>query len=179
MKSFARMLLLVVCAFWAISLSAQTRKITGTVTDDAGDPMPGVSVLIKGTNQGAATDLDGKYSLNANTGAVLEFSYIGYLTQTVTVGERSVINVTMREDVKALDEVVVVAYGTASKESLTGSVAVISDKDIERRPVTDVTTALEGMAPGVQVNSSTGTPGESPTILIRWIKAKNVTTKTL
>lgn len=179
MKSFARMLLLVVCAFWAISLSAQTRKITGTVTDDAGDPMPGVSVLIKGTNQGAATDLDGKYSLNANTGAVLEFSYIGYLTQTVTVGERSVINVTMREDVKALDEVVVVAYGTASKESLTGSVAVISDKDIERRPVTDVTTALEGMAPGVQVNSSTGTPGESPTILIRGINSINGTTQPL
>ena len=112
-------MLLLVCAFLAINASAQTRSITGTVTDESGEPMPGVSVIIKGTQTGMATDLDGKYSVKASKGAVIEFSYIGYMTQSVTVGERSVINITMKEDIKALDEVVVVAYGTASKESLS------------------------------------------------------------
>lgn len=178
-KSIARPLLLIVCALWAISALAQTRNITGTVIDESGDPIPGVSVIVKGTSTGMATDIDGKYSIKAAKGSVIEFSYIGYMTQSVTVGERSVINITMKEDIKALDEVVVVAYGTASKESLTGSVAVISDKEIQRRPVTSVTSALEGMAPGVQVNGSTGTPGSSPSILIRGINSINGTTSPL
>ncbi len=178
-KCLNRIMLLLVCAFLAINASAQTRSITGTVTDEAGDPMPGVSVIVKGTKTGMATDLDGKYSVRATKGEVIEFSYIGYITQSITVGDRSVINIKMKEDVKALDEVVVVAYGTASKESLTGSVAVISDKDIQRRPVTSVTSALEGMAPGVQVNGSTGTPGSSPSILIRGINSINGTTAPL
>ncbi len=179
MKCLNRIMLLLVCAFLAINATAQTRTITGTVTDEAGDPMAGVSVIVKGSATGMATDLDGKYSVKAAKGAVIEYSYIGYLTQSITVGERSVINVTLKEDVKALDEVVVVAYGTASKQSLTGSVAVISDEDIQRRPVTSVTSALEGMAPGVQVNGSTGTPGEAPTILIRGINSVNGTTAPL
>ncbi|MCM1138555.1 MAG: SusC/RagA family TonB-linked outer membrane protein [Muribaculum sp.] len=179
LKAIARTLLLVLCAFCTLSTSAQTRKITGTVKDEAGDPMVGVTVMIKGTSFGTSTDANGDYSINAKNGATLEFSYIGYLTQTVTLGERSVINVTMKEDIKALDEVVVIAYGTASKESLTGSVAVISDKDIQSRPVTSVTSALEGKAPGVQVNGSTGTPGESPSILIRGINSVNGTTAPL
>ena len=84
-KSLTRILLLVVCALWAISASAQTRTITGQVIDESGDPMPGVSVLVKGTNTGMATDMDGKYSVKASKGSVIEFSYIGYMTQSVTV----------------------------------------------------------------------------------------------
>lgn len=179
MKCLTRIMLLLVCAILALNASAQIRTITGTVTDESGDPMAGVSVLVKGSSTGMATDLDGKYSVKASKGAVIEFSYIGYMTQSITVGERSVINITMKEDVKALDEVVVVAYGTASKQSLTGSVAVINDEDIQRRPVTSVTSALEGMAPGVQVNSSTSAPGESPTILIRGINSINGTIQPL
>ncbi|MCM1355804.1 MAG: SusC/RagA family TonB-linked outer membrane protein [Staphylococcus sp.] len=178
-RFLTRSLLLLVCALWSFAAYAQTHTITGTVVDEAGDPLTGVAVLVKGTNTGMSTDLDGRYSVKAAKGATLEFSFIGYLTQSIVVGERRVINVTMKEDVKALDEVVVVAYGTASKESLTGSVAVISDKDIQRRPVTSVTSALEGMAPGVQVNGSTGTPGDSPSILIRGINSVNGTTAPL
>lgn len=173
MKSFARMLLLVVCAFWAISLSAQTRKISGTVTDESGDPMAGVSVMIKGTQHGTATDIDGKYSLSASTGAVLEFSYIGYLTQTVTVGERSIINITMREDVAALDEVVVIAYGTQKKSSVTGAISTVDAATIEKRPITSVTAALEGTTPGITTTANYGAPGESSTVQIRGIGTVN------
>lgn len=118
-KFLAGLFLLVICACFAFDASAQTRNITGTVTDESGDPMAGVSVVVKGTSTGMATDIDGNYSVKAAKGAVLEFSYIGYMTQSVTVGERSVINITLKEDVKALDEVVVVAYGTQKKSSIT------------------------------------------------------------
>ncbi|MDE6174286.1 MAG: carboxypeptidase-like regulatory domain-containing protein, partial [Duncaniella sp.] len=94
-------MLLVVLALVTLSVSAQTRNISGTVTDEGGDPMPGVSVIIKGTNQGTSTDIDGKYSVKAANGATLEFSYIGYTTQKVTVGSQTVINISMQEDIKA------------------------------------------------------------------------------
>ena len=168
-KSFARPLLLIVCALWAISALAQTRNITGTVTDDAGDPMPGVAVLIKGTSNGTSTDIDGKYTLKANQGAILEFSYIGYLTQTVTVGERSVINISMKEDIKALDEVVVVAYGTQKKSSITGAISQVNSADLAKRPVSSVTAALEGNTPGISISGNYGAAGSNPTITIRGV----------
>src|SRR5690606_32960720 len=97
--------------------------ITGTVTDANGKPNPGVTVMVSGTTIGTATDLDGKYSLEVPEGFTLTFSFIGYVTQNVPVGQQSTINITMTEDTASLDEVVVIGYGTAKKSDLTGSVA--------------------------------------------------------
>ncbi|MCM1076354.1 MAG: SusC/RagA family TonB-linked outer membrane protein [Bacteroides sp.] len=179
MKCFSRLLLLMVCAILTLNVSAQTRKITGTVTDDAGDPMAGVSVMIKGTNQGTATNVDGKYTLHAAPGSVIEFSYIGYLTKSVTIGERSVINITMNEDVKALDEVVIVAYGAQKKSSITGAITQIGSETIEKRPITTVTAALEGTTPGLTTTANYGAPGESSSIQIRGISTVNGDTSPL
>lgn len=179
LKSFTRLLLLLVCAIWTISATAQTRNISGTVTDEAGDPMPGVAVMIKSTSNGVATDIDGKYAIKAKTGDILEFTYIGYLTQSVTVGERSVINITMKEDIRALDEVVVVAYGTQKKSSITGSISQVNSEKISVRPVSSVASALEGSTTGITVSGSYGAPGESPTIRIRGIGTVNGSTSPL
>lgn len=169
LKFISRTILLVLLAVCAAGVNAQTRNITGTVTDEAGDPMAGVSVLIKGTRQGTSTDIDGKYALKAERGAVLEFSYIGYTTQTVTVNIHNVIDITMQEDVKTLDEVVVVAYGTQKKSSITGAISQVTSADIANRPVSSVTSALEGASSGINVTGAIGQPGTSSTISIRGI----------
>lgn len=161
--------LLVICALCAFDISAQARTITGTVTDEVGDPMAGVAVLVKGTATGMSTDIDGKYSVKAGKGAVLEFSYIGYMTQTITVGERSVIDVVMKEDIKALDEVVVIAYGTQKKSSITGAISQVTSDAIANRPVSSVTSALEGASSGISVTEAVGQPGTSSTISIRGV----------
>ena len=103
---------------------AQVKSITGTVSETSG-PIPGVSILVKGTNSGTETDFDGKYSIKAKSGDVLIFSYLGYKTVERTVGTSNTINATLSQDSNSLDEVIVVAYGTQSRASLTGSVSVI------------------------------------------------------
>lgn len=165
---------------WVISAWAQGRTIQGVVLNATDNqPIIGASVLVKGTQLGASTNIDGKFSINLTQKAsTLMVSYIGMETVEVpiTAGE---MEIKLRPTAQNLDEVVVVAYGTQTKESLTGSVDVVSSKEIAKRPVTSVTTALEGMAPGVQVNGSTGTPGSSPSILIRGINSINGTTAPL
>lgn len=173
MKSFTRFLLLLVCAVWTISATAQTVTVTGTVTDQTGDPMPGVAVMIKGTTTGVSTDIEGKYSLKASKGATLEFTYIGYHNIKVTVGNNPVIDVEMKEDVSALDEVVVVAYGTQKKSSITGAISQINSKDIESRPVSSVTSALEGASSGISVTGAVGQPGSEASVTIRGMGTVN------
>lgn len=102
--------------------------VRGVVTDVTGDPLPGVSVVVKGTTTGTTTDIDGRYSINASNTATLEFSYIGMNKQEIKVNGRSTINIILKEDVANLDEVVVVGYGTQKKAHLTGSVATVSQK---------------------------------------------------
>ncbi len=148
-------------------LCAQSRAVSGTVVDAAnGEPLIGATVMPVGGGQGAATDIDGNFRLNlpANVKTV-KVTYVGYTPQTVQVSSQMLVK--LSADSENLQDLVVVAYGTASKESLTGSVAVVGSKEIEDRPVTSVTSALEGSAPGVNVNSSTGYPGSSPQIRIR------------
>lgn len=168
-KYFTRALLFVLFALWTVSSSAQLHNISGTVTDEGGDPMPGVSVIIKGTNKGTSTDIDGNYAVKVDRGATLEFSYIGYTTQTVTVGSQTVINIVLKEDIKALDEVVVVAYGTQKKSSITGAISQVTSADIANRPVSSVTSALEGASSGINVTGAIGQPGTSSTISIRGV----------
>ncbi len=155
---------------------AQTRTVQGTVVDAANDePLVGATVAPIGGGNGVATDVDGKFTIviPANVKAA-KISYVGYRTQQVSL--QNGMTVYMVSTSTDLDDVVVVAYGTATKESLTGSVAVVNSDEISKRPVNSITTALEGMAPGVQVSSTTAAgPAGSPSILIRGINTVNGT----
>ena len=149
-------------------LFAQNIRITGTVTElGTGAPLPFVSIQVKGTTSGASTLDNGSYVINAPTGGTLIYSFIGYKTIEVPIDNRNVINVQLETDAVALEEVVMVAYGTAKKSSVTGSITSVSSASIEKRPVTNALAALAGAAPGVQVNTSYGQPGADPTIRIR------------
>ena len=156
-----KLMLLLACLFVGIGLvTAQTQKVTGVViSEEDGQPVIGASVLVKGTQIGAITNVDGDFTLlNVPSSAkTLQISYIGMQTQEVAIKPR--VQVTLKSDSEMLDEVVVVAYGTASRQSITGAVASIDSKKLEMRPVTEVTGTLEGAAPGIQVNNSYGEPG--------------------
>lgn len=145
---------------------AQQKTITGIVSDDSGS-LPGVSVLVKGSNIGAETDFDGKYTIKAKTGDVLVFRYLGYKPAEKKVGTTDVINVSMEEDANSLEEVVVVAYGSQSRASLTGSVSVIGAEQIENATYSNPIQGLEGLASGLRVIQSSGQPGADPIIRIR------------
>ncbi len=147
--------------------------VTGRVTDEQGAGLPGVTVLVKGTTTGTATDADGNFTITApDPSATLTFSYIGYVTQDVPINNRTSINVTMATDVQALSEVVVIGYGTQERTDLTGSVASVSAADIQRAPVSTVNEAIQGRVPGVTITSS-GTPGQASNINIRGIGSLN------
>lgn len=145
---------------------AQEKTLKGVVSED-GLPLPGVSVVIKGTTLGTQTDLDGNYSIKAKQGEVVVFSFIGLKTVEYKVAAADTHNVSMQAEDSVLDEVVVVAYGTATKESVTGAMAVVSNADIAKRPATNAIGALEGAAAGVQVNNTSGQPGAEPDVRIR------------
>ncbi|RNI32013.1 TonB-dependent receptor [Rufibacter immobilis] len=147
----------------AVQRVRQSRAVSGQVKNSAGEPLPGVSVSLKGTTTGTLTDVDGKFSLNM-TGAgepVLVITYIGYLKQEVAVGSRSFVSVSLAEDTQALDEVVVVGYGVQEKVNVTGAVEVIDAEALENRPLTNAASALQGLAPGLTAVSSSGFPGAS------------------
>jgi TonB-dependent starch-binding outer membrane protein SusC len=150
-------------------VTAQSRTVTGKVTG-AGDnaPLPGVSVVVKGTTTGTATNADGSFSVNvpgdANT---LVFRYIGYLSKEVSVGANSVVNATLELDNKQLSEVVVVGYGTQKREELTGSITSVSAEELRNVPIVSVDQALQGRAAGVQVTQNSGTPGAGIAVRVR------------
>ncbi|TXK22482.1 TonB-dependent receptor [Pontibacter qinzhouensis] len=141
--------------------------VTGRVVDNAGEGLPGVSVVVKGTTVGVSTDIDGRFSLTVPDGnATLVFSYIGFTTQEVALNNRAILNITMASDTKALQEVVVVGYGTQKKSDLTGAITSVSAATIEERPVQNVLQAIQGRAPGVNVSTNVR-PGETPNVTIR------------
>ncbi|MCR8666626.1 TonB-dependent receptor [Aestuariibaculum sp. M13] len=152
---------------------AQEKTISGIVSDDSGLALPGATIVVKGTTTGTSTDFDGKYAIKASQGSTLVFSFVGYTTQEVTVGASSSINVTMAEDAAALEEVVVVAFGTTTKEAFTGSASVVEAESLELRPLTSPIAAIEGNATGVQFLSASGSPGSSPSIVIRGVGTLN------
>ena len=147
---------------------AQNISVKGTVTDATGEGVPFASIQVKGTMTGTATDGDGNYSIDVPKNATLIFSSIGYLNQEVAVEGRSVINVILATDTENLEEAVItIAYGAAKKSTLTGAISNVNADKIETRPVSTVTSALEGTVTGVQVNSTYGNPGSDPSIMIR------------
>ncbi|WP_066832161.1 SusC/RagA family TonB-linked outer membrane protein [Rufibacter ruber] len=152
------------------AVSAQQRNVSGTVRGEGGTPLIGVTVLVKGTSTATATDVNGGFSLpvTGNT-ATLVFSYIGYLNQEVAVGSQSNVSVTLLTDAKALEEVVVVGYGTQNKRDLTGSVASLNEKDFNAGPITSPLQQINGRAAGVTINQVGNEPGQAPSIRIRGI----------
>lgn len=155
------------------AVAAPMISVSGTVTSQVdGEPLIGVSVRIKGSPRGVATDIDGKYALQAEKGQVLQFTYIGYKQVEVSV-DRSVIDVTMQEDYTTLDDVVVVGYGTMKRSDITGSVVSVGADEIKKTIVTSVDQALQGRAAGVQVTQNSGSPGGGISVAIRGTNSLN------
>lgn len=147
---------------------AQGHSISGIIKDATGEPMIGVNVLEKGTTNGVITNIDGHFTLNGITDkSILVISYIGYVQQTITVGNQKSIAILLKEDATDLNEVVVIGYGTVKKRDLTGSVASVTAKDLVRNPVSNVAQALQGQLPGVSVVSQDGRPGANVSIRVR------------
>lgn len=179
MKRF-RLILTILLCFAASYSFAQSLSVTGKVTDaGTGEPIPFASVVVKGTVVGVSTDVDGNYTISAPGTATLTFSSIGYQTQDVAIGGRSVVNVALSSSAIALEDVMVVAYGTAKKESFTGSAQVVKADKLEKRTVANVTKALDGMAPGVQTTSGSGQPGAGAAIVIRGFGSMSASTSPL
>lgn len=151
----------------SLQVIQQVHKITGTVVDKAGLPVIGANVIVKGTTNGTVTDVEGRFSLEIPENAVLLVSYIGYVEREMQVGDESALSIILQEDTQALEEVVVVGYGTQKKINLTGAVESISSDVIEDRPIKSVADALQGTALGVTVTSAAGQPGEFSKIKIR------------
>ncbi|NJO70427.1 MAG: SusC/RagA family TonB-linked outer membrane protein, partial [Bacteroidetes bacterium] len=160
----------------ALKQPVQNHKVTGTVTDAAtGEPLPGVSILVKGTTLGTSTDVNGVYVIQIpDVNSVLTFSFVGYLTEDIAVEGRQLINLSLSPDIKQLEEIVVVGYGEQKKESVVGAIAQTGSKELLRSGATDVGQALTGLLPGVVTIQSSGMPGENdPKIFIRGLSTWN------
>lgn len=166
--------LLVTLLLCSTTALAQELKINGVVTSSStGEELIGVSILVKGTGKGVVTGVDGSYSLTANPGQELEFSYVGYKNKSVTVRKSGRLDVELTEDAQMLDQVVVVGYGTMKRSDLTGSVASISEEQIKQGVNTSIEQAMQGRIAGVQVMQNSGAPGGGISVQIRGINSLN------
>ncbi|WP_159021516.1 SusC/RagA family TonB-linked outer membrane protein [Formosa sp. L2A11] len=158
---------LLLMLFFSFSAFAQDMEINGVVTSKSdGIPLPGVNIVVEGTSNGASTDFDGKYSLTVNKGDEVEFSYIGFKTITVTVGDQDVVNIVLVEDVEALNEVVVIGYGTQKRSDLTGAVSSIKTEELLKQPAVNATQSIQGKLSGVSI-INTNDPSSDPVVMIR------------
>ncbi|REA63036.1 SusC/RagA family TonB-linked outer membrane protein [Dyadobacter luteus] len=144
------------------------QQLTGKVTDEKGEALPGVNIIVKGTSKGATTDISGIYQLDlTETDPILVFSYVGYISQEVQPGNKTTLDIILKTDDKALEEVVVVGYGTQKKSDLTGSISSIKSEDLKKLPTTSFDQAIQGRAAGVQVTQASSAPGGRVSIRIR------------
>ena len=141
--------------------TAQNRQISGTVSDANGHPVAGATVIVDGTSLGTTTNTAGEYTLSAPANGTLVVTFVGFEPQQLPIAGKTRINVTMKEDAQAIDDVIVVAFGTAKKEAFTGSAAVVKGGELQKRVVGNVTKSFEGTVAGVQVASGGGQPGEA------------------
>lgn len=154
------------------SVMAQDRTVSGTVTSKEGNtPLPGVTVRIKGSSTGTSTDINGKYSLSAGNGQVLVFSFVGYTEQQISVGSRTNITIALQPDRRALDEVVVVGYGTKQIKDITGSFATVKGNKVAAEPIPSFDQALSGKVAGVQITSAGGVLGDGVSIRVRGVNS--------
>lgn len=160
----------------SFSATEQQLTVTGTIKDEAGQPMPGVNIRVDGTTVGAISDANGRYTINVpGADAVLIFSFVGYNDLRVSVGGRSTVDVTLQPSTEALEEIVVIGYGTQRKKDVTSSIAVVDVNTITKAPVANVANALVGATAGVEVQSNLGQPGSLPTIRVRGTGSVNTT----
>ena len=163
-----RMLTLLLLIFCTTNVFAQQKNVRGTVVDASGDPLIGVNVSVKGMTIGIITDMEGRYQLEVPANATLLFSYIGYRSQEIAVGNQLSINITMQEDTQNIDEVVVVGYGVQKKETVTGAVSTLKGDDLIKTPVANLSNAIAGKMSGVVTFQRSGEPGyDGATIRIR------------
>ena len=152
------------------SAIAQELNISGTVFDGSNAPLPGVSILVKGTNIGTATDFDGNFTLDGvSESSVLVFSYVGFADQEITVTSAAPMTVVLQEDTEALDEVIVIGYGTQSKKEITGAVSVVGSETIAKLNPVRIEQALQGQVAGVSITAQSGSPGSASNIRIRGV----------
>ena len=156
-----------------LAVLAQQIQVTGTVKDPAGNPVAGATILIEGTTSGTTTNADGGYSISASPNATLLVSFIGFQSQQIAVAGKTRIDISLKEDSQAIDDVIVVAFGTAKKEAFTGSATVIKSDDIAKSQQSNVAQALAGKVAGVQLTNTSGQPGQSPDIRIRGFSSLN------
>jgi len=150
------------------SYAQETYELSGTVTSIENNfPIPGASVLVQGTSNGTATDFDGKYKIIVKSGDILQFSYIGYAEQSITITNQKTLDIVLEEDSEALDEIVVVGYGTRKKSHNTGAIAQVKGGDIAAIQATRVDEALAGKLSGVFIQNQNPEPGANPKIQIR------------
>ncbi|MGN0029774.1 MAG: SusC/RagA family TonB-linked outer membrane protein [Marinilabiliaceae bacterium] len=168
MKNKARILITALCLVLSmVTALAQSKVVTGVVTDDTNQPLPGVAVVVPGTTIGTVTDFDGKYSLNVGDAQKLSFSFIGFTSQTLDIAGRSTVNAKMESDSKELDDVVVVGYGTMKKSDLSGSSVSVGEEALKGSVITNLDQSLQGRAAGVTSVSTSGAPGSSSSIRVR------------
>ena len=154
------------------TIRKQQKQISGTITEDTGQPLPGASVVIKGTSKGTTTDFDGKFTIKTDSeGAVLVVSYMGFTTQEIAVNNQTELNIQLVPDSASLDEIIVIGYGSVAKKDLTGSVAVVNN--IGERPVTSTAAGLQGSVSGVTISSTGGDPTAQPSVQIRGLGTVN------
>lgn len=173
-------ILLALLCLCGSQLFAQTRTITGKVTaaEDNGS-LPGVNVVVKGTATGSTTDPDGNYTIAAAPNTLLVFSYIGFVTQEISTGNQTTLNIQLASDVTQLTEVVVTGYNTQERKDITGSVTTVSPNSFKEIPVTGIDQALQGQAAGVQVTQSSGTPGGGINVRVRGVSSINASSRPL
>ncbi|WP_205880562.1 SusC/RagA family TonB-linked outer membrane protein [Larkinella terrae] len=158
----------------ALATVTVDRTLTGKVTDESNSALPGVSIVLKGTQRGTVSDANGQYKIDVpESGATLVFSFVGYLSQEISVGSRNSIDVSLKADNKVLEEIVVIGYGTAKKSDLTGAVGTVKEAELKERPAPSLQQALSGRMPGVQVNTNSGRPGGRTTIRVRGFSSIN------
>ncbi|EOZ91514.1 TonB-dependent receptor [Indibacter alkaliphilus LW1] len=151
-----------------VSMAQEQRRVTGTVTDsNTGETIPGVNILVMGTSNGTVTDLDGEYSIDVNEGSRLSFTFIGYASKEVVVGNQSVINVELNLDSQNLEEILVIGFGEQSRETLTSSVSKVDNRVLENVPFANAASAMQGTVSGVRVQTTTGQPGAAPRVIVR------------
>ena len=167
---FSSMFFAVLFSLLCTALNAQTSgMVTGTVIDVSGEALPGVSVIVKGTTAGTITGIDGEFSIAASPQAMLQFSFVGYKSQEVKVGNQKIIKIVLEEESQNLDEVVVVAvgYGDVKRRDLTGAISKANMEDLNRTPVNNIAEALGGRIAGVNVSSTDGGLGDNFNFVIR------------
>lgn len=167
LTSFATMLIISLATSVAVFAQGSGRMISGTVTDAQGSPLPGVNVVIQGTLKGTISNADGTYQIEASPSDVLEFSFVGYAAQSVTVGNQSVINVALEEFVQGMDEVVVIGYGVQRKSVVTAAISSVDAETLERSSLGRVEHAIQGKSAGISVLPVSGSPGAGVKVRIR------------